>query len=277
MTDISRRRTTFWVLCAVSVVSLAWSQRNADFLPQRIVLSAIGTVERVISSVGRGVAGTVTSVRELRDLRREYTLVLDQLQEYRSVATDLEVLSRENDRLREQLGFLERIEFRALPARVVGKSEHTIYTTLTINRGERHGIRPGQPVVAYTGGKEGLVGRVQRVSDWYAVILPVFAVNSFVGARLERSRFEGLIEGTGYAEDPMRMRYVASQARDGIEYGEPVVTSGLSSRFPPDLRVGTVREVSSPPYEPSLVLRVDSIVDFDRLEFVSVLLSEVDR
>jgi len=121
MTDQPRRRATFWVLCAVSVISLTWSQRNTDFLPQRFVLTAVSTVERILTSVGRGFVGTVTSVRELRDLRQEHALLLEELREYRSVATDLEVLRRENDRLREQLRFVERLEFSAVPARVIGK------------------------------------------------------------------------------------------------------------------------------------------------------------
>lgn len=265
------RRITFWVLLLVSLVSIGWSQRTSGFAPQRFVLSIVGVFQHGVTSTGNAVQNTIRSVSELRNLRREYNDLLEELQEYRSVASDLAALERENERLSAQLGFLERLDYEAIPAQIVGKTNSVIYSSLTINRGSRHGVVVGQPVVAYTGGEEGLVGRVLRVSGSYSVVLPVFDVNSYVGARLGKSRYEGLIEGTGLVEEPMVMRYVASEARSGIIYGASVVTSGLSSRFPPGLRIGTVREVSSPPYEPSLVLNLTSTVDFDRLEYVMIL------
>lgn len=274
MKEVRVQRLSFWILFVASLLSIGWSRRGSDFFPQRIALGIVGGLQHTVSAVGTATVGTVRSVSDLRNLRKEYDLLLEELQRYRSVASDLDALVQENARLRSQLGFLENSEYQVIPGKVIAKSDSTIYSSLTINRGERHGIRVGQPVVAYVNGEEGLVGRVLRVSGSYAVVLPVFAVNSYVGARLERTRHEGLVEGTGLVDEPLTMRYVASEAREGIEYGAPVVTSGLSSRFPPGLRIGTVREVSSPPYEPSLVLSLTAIVDFDRLEYVAIL-SEV--
>jgi rod shape-determining protein MreC len=67
------------------------------------------------------------------------------------------------------------------------------------------------------------------------------------------------------------MRYVSDQARTEIGYGDLVITSGMSSVYPKGIHIGTVVSVEAQPYDTSLELKLDPIVDFERLEYVFVI------
>jgi rod shape-determining protein MreC len=267
------RRTvsTTITLVVVSLILLGISSGVQNFRPEEVTLGVLSSGQRILSAVQRGVVGTVRSVSELRRLRDEYESLLSELEEYQRLEGSLETLAAENARLREQLGFAARTEEPVMAARVIGKESGQLYTSFTINRGRRHGVRDGQAVIAYVGGRQGLVGRIHQVAGGTSLVLPVFSAGSYVAARLDRSRYDGLLEGTGQAADPLILRFVERRSRNEIQYDDLIVTSGLQSIFPANLPIGRVTRVTAPSYETSLNISVDPVIDFGKLEYVFVL------
>lgn len=231
---------------------------------------AVGGIQRGIAAVGRGFSNTVRSVGELRRLREDYEAVLSRMETYRRLQGTVEELEDENRRLREQLGFAARVESPVVAAEVIAKESGALFRSLTINRGSRHGIRPQQAVVAYVAGRAGLIGRTIDVTGGTAIVLPIYAADSFVAARLQDSRHDGIVAGTGRDDGTITMSYVPRSARNEIRYGDSVVTSGLNSVFPPEIPIGRVRGVESPAYTATLVIDIEPIVDFSRVEYVFV-------
>lgn len=271
----SSRRTaiTTIILVIVGLTMIGVSGSAIGFNPERIVRGVLSGGQRFFASIGRTVSGTVRSVGELRQLREDYEGLLEELERYQRLEGNIEALAAENARLREQLGFVARSENPLLAARVIAKESGSLFSSFTINRGRRHGVRTDQALIAFIGGREGLVGRVAEVSGGTAVIIPVFAPGSYVAARLERSRYEGLLQGTGDENDPLVMRYVPRRGRNEIRYDDLIATSGLESMYPADLPVGRVTRVTAPSYETSLRISVEPVVDFSRLEYVFVLIN----
>jgi rod shape-determining protein MreC len=126
------------------------------------------------------------------------------------------------------------------------------------------------PVVAYTKGFQGLVGRVVETAPGSAKVLPIVDRSCYVAARMRDSRHEGLVRGGG---DPDRvfMEYVKKRAKENVSYGDLVITSGLSDVYPEGLYIGRIRSFEAPDWETSLTLEVEPVVDFSRLEYVFVL------
>ncbi|HET6449790.1 MAG TPA: rod shape-determining protein MreC, partial [Spirochaetia bacterium] len=54
-------------------------------------------------------------------------------------------------------------------------------------------------------------------------------------------------------------------------YGDLVVSSGLGGVYPKGINIGRIREIAAPAYETSLVLQVQPIIDFDRLEYLFMI------
>jgi rod shape-determining protein MreC len=67
------------------------------------------------------------------------------------------------------------------------------------------------------------------------------------------------------------MNYVKKTAKDKIGYGDLVVSSGLGGVYPRGINIGRIRDITAPAYETSLVLQVQPIIDFDRLEYLFLI------
>ncbi len=211
---------------------------------------------------------TVLSIRELAELRREYTELVARVERFDRLERDAAEIKRENMRLREQLGFSQTILYRQVPAQIIGRDPDNLFSALVINKGVRDGIRKNMPIIAYQNGVQGLAGRVVQVGRLESLIMPVYDSSSFVSARLAESRYEGIVEGQGSSEDPLVMRYIKKRAKDEINFGDLVVSSGMGGIYPKDLIIGRVIRVLDQEYETSIEVELESVVDFSRLEYV---------
>lgn len=267
------RRTllTTFGLTLSGFILIAVSSGNLSFSPDRLARRIVSGIQRVFSATGQGIAGSVRAVGELRELRSDYEALLAELDRFERIEGTIDALERENARLREQLGFAARAELPTIAARVIAKEDGPVFSSFTINRGTRHGVQPGQSVIAFSDGREGLVGRVVQTTGGTSVVMPVFASGSYVAARLDESRHEGILQGGGDVESELVLRYVIRDARNEIRYNDLVVSSGMNSIYPRDIPIGRVLRVTAPSYETSLRIEVDPVVDFSRLEYVFVL------
>lgn len=270
---LARHRTiiSLIVIVVACLVSLAVSTDSLRFTPKEAGQSVVSVFQQATSGVGGFFRRTVASVRELRDLRREYDAVVEQLREYERTAGDVAALQQENQRLREIVRFAEEIPVRSIPARIVAKEPGSFFRGLTISKGRTSGIARDMPVVANQNGVQALVGRVSEVGLTTAVVMPLFDVQSFVAARLQRSRYEGLVSGNGAASTLLSMRYVDKSARAQVSAGDVVITSGMRSIYPEGIYIGTVEGIQGRAYETSLDIELQPFVDFGRLEYVFVL------
>ena len=60
-------------------------------------------------------------------------------------------------------------------------------------------------------------------------------------------------------------------------YGDLVVSSGLGGVYPKGINIGRIRDITAPAYETSLVLQVQPIIDFDRLEYIVLIGPEIEQ
>ena len=92
-----------------------------------------------------------------------------------------------------------------------------------------------------------------------------------VSARVDSTRDEGLVAGQGKDRGTIVMDYVKKTAKDRIQYGDLVVSSGLGGLYPKGINIGRIRTWEAPGYKTSLVVQVEPIIDFDRLEYLFLL------
>ena len=214
---------------------------------------------------------TFNSINELRRIKIEYVKLLERFSQYESLERDFLDLIRENNELRNQLMFSSRENTEKIPAQIIGHDPGIFYNTITIDKGRRHGVTADMPVVAYQDGFQGLVGRVVEVGHSSSKIIPLYDGKFSVAARLQNLRHEGLVSGTGGNSPLIRMNHVSRNANERLGYDELVITSGLSSIYPPGIYIGRVRSVGARGYEPSLELELEPVIDFSKLEYVFVL------
>ncbi len=272
----SRRRngTTFVALAGVSIaLILASTGVNLD-LPKAMGLGVFATFQRAITGSVQWVRTTFDSIGELRRAREELEVLRGRLQEAERMSRDIVRLRRENEQLRELVGLAERTPYRNFPARVIGKQPGNTSGQLVLDRGSLDGVRRMMPVIAQQRGITALVGKVVTVSGRTCAVLPITGPTSYVAARLEASRYDGLLTGQGEASPFLLLTHVSTLAVKETAYGDVVVTSGLGQLFPADIQVGRVRTIRSLPQASSLEIEVEPFIDVSRLEQVLIVDTE---
>jgi rod shape-determining protein MreC len=79
------------------------------------------------------------------------------------------------------------------------------------------------------------------------------------------------VEGQGNQETPLLMRFVPKRAREEINIGDIVVSSGMGGVYPAEINIGRVNNIFSPEYETTLEIEVIPMIDFSRLEYVYLI------
>ena len=150
------------------------------------------------------------------------------------------------------------------PSEVVGLDVSPFFRSVLVDRGSRHGIRPGSPVIT----DEGVVGVVTRTSPNAAKTMLVLDRQSRVDAVIQRNRARGMVAGNGSGE--LSFEFVVLGA--DVRIGDRVITSGLGGVYPKGLDLGEVTAISYPSGSLLQAATLKPAVDFGRLEQVFVML-----
>jgi len=264
----------FISLVLISFLLLMFSTRGFTFNVKNTGLSLYSGVRGGIYELSSIVSRTVLSVKELADLRKEHSELLKQLEKYEELERSSAEIYQENIRLRDQLGFSRTLHFKRIPAEIIGRDPDNLFSALVINKGSFSGVTNNMAVVAWQNGTQALVGKVIQSGAFESLVMPIFDNNSLVSSRLSVSRYEGIIEGQGNPESALLMRFVPKRAREEINIGDIILSSGMGGVFPAGINIGRVRGVNTLEYETTLEVEVMPMVDFSRLEYVFVIETE---
>jgi rod shape-determining protein MreC len=272
-----RVNVDIYVFVALSLLSfsiLLFSSRSFVFDFRNIGLSMFSGFRGGIHELSSLVSNTVLSIHELATLRREYGELADRMTRYEQLERSAAEIRQENNRLREQLGFSETLRYRHIPAELIGRDPDNLYSSFAINKGKRDGLAADMPVIAYQNGVQALVGKVIQAGQFESLVMPLYDTSSFVSARLSESRYQGLVGGQGSPDLPLVMRSIQKRARDEINFGDRIVTSGIGGVYPAEITIGRVSAILYQEYETSMEVELETAIDFSRLEYVFVIDAE---
>jgi cell shape-determining protein MreC len=320
------RRRLLILLVVTALVLLTFDQRG-----NRVIdgfRSAFITVTAPLRTVARVVATPIQNawygLTSFDELKRENDELRDRIEAQDGAAIAAEAVVYENSELKSELGLPTLAGIERVKAEVVSGAPSNFDQTITINQGERKGIKVGMPVI--TSG--GLVGRVEQVTSRQSVVRLLSDPESTVGVRFAsapcrtsapatstttttttttttaatpplpagattvptsaptavaaatvdtapRSDTElGQVRGRGRGK-PLEVEQVNAEAC--IAVGDGVITAGVTeSLFPRGIPVGRVNLVERRPGSLDLLVRVDPVVDLQRLSIVQVLLYDGD-
>lgn len=246
----------------LTLISLQVEDSAGTVLLKRWILTIEAPFLNLFSGLSHGVRGFWTDYLWLHGAREENRQLKGTLQQIKLRDAALLEARRENERLRELLGFKEGFPGEILGARIVGRTPAYLSNIMLIDRGARDGVEIDMPVV--TG--EGIIGRVILVSPNNSQVQLISNADASVGVVVERTRSPGVLRGTG---DPLlNLLYIGNS--DPVEAGDLILTSGLDGIFPKGLPVGQVVESK----QGKLVFReiqVKPIADLVRIEEVLIL------
>ena len=263
----------FICLILISLMSIFFSSRNVLVDIKGFGLTMFLGIRSTIHEAASTVSRTILSINELANLRREFIELTDRMARYEHLERSAAEIRQENNRLREQLGFSQDLRYQHVPARLIGRDPLNLFSAFVINKGSNDGIEVNMPVIAYHGGVQALVGRVIHTGIFESLVMPLYDYGSFVSSRLSESRYEGIVEGRGIPEIPLLMRFISKRARDEINIGDMVISSGTGGIIPAGINIGRVIRINYQEDELSMEVELETTIDFSRLEYMFVIIS----
>lgn len=257
-----------WLVAAglailIGVLVIPDWQRRPAVAVERPVAGLFGALQRALASTSAWVHGVWSDYLELVDLRREIRRLQEELDRTARERDALREVSEENQRLGALLEFQPAAMRPSHGARVIGRDPSRWYQSLTIDRGSRNGAAADQGVEVPTG----IVGTVIKVFPAISVVLLISDARSAVPVLVQRTREEGIVEGTFGGR--LRLKYLPPSS--DIRAGDVIVTSGLTDPFPKGLMVGAVNRVERPEGDLYPDVEVIPSADLSKLEEVLVI------
>ena len=210
-------------------------------------------------------ANQVTGYFHLKDIN-------DDLVE-KNVELELQV-----DRLREKLmeltvdsSALEKLkkdvllEYDLYQAKVISNSLTRMDNYITINKGEKDGIRSEMGVID----GNGVVGIVYITSPNYSVVIPVLNSKCNISCKIKQSEYFGFLKWDGGSSQYATVKDMPRHSLFSL--GDTIVTSGHSAVFPGGIPVGTVEDITDSHDGLSYLIKVKLFADFGRLNDVRVI------
>ena len=166
--------------------------------------------------------------------------------------------------LQQLLDFRSSVSLATTGAAVIAGGASPDFRTMTIDKGTSEGVRPDMAVIA----PAGVVGRVIMPATRASKVQLLIDRNAAAGALVERSRAQGVVEGSG--ADVLHMNYVSGVA--DVEVGDQVVTSGIDGIYPKGFVIGQIESIERGAGEFSAIV-IRPAVDFASLEAVLIVLT----
>ena len=148
---------------------------------------------------------------------------------------NLNLLKKDNKRLREILSLQEPSSNDHISAAVISRKTGSWWRQLILNKGSKDGVEIGSTVL----GPGGLLGRVNHTSLFTSSVILLTSPESKVGVWVDRIQINGLLVGLG-DDSPSLILY--SKDAD-IKVGDFVSSSPASTLLPPNIPIGIVQSV----------------------------------
>jgi rod shape-determining protein MreC len=231
----------FLLLAVACIALMLLDQREQHLVRVRQALNLVVYPLRVAvdlpSSTWRSLSDTFAArdalIAENQQFRRERLETEARLQR-------LEVLERENQRLRELLDSTARVGSRALVAEILNVDSEPYRERFWLNRGLRDGVYVGQALID----AQGVVGQIVEVDPLSSQAVLITDADHSIPVSVNRSSVRTIAYGTG---DSSRLRLPQLTNNADIVVGDLLISSGLGGVFPAGYPVGRVIEVTLRP------------------------------
>jgi len=195
----------------------------------RLPLEAVSSLDQGISNMWQQYVALQSVEDENRRLRQEIEWLRGQNNQLREAASATQ-------RLTALLQFKEQALPTMIAAQVIGRDASNRYKSVIVNKGDSDGIQKDMGVIT----PSGVVGRVVKTTGATSVVLLVTDPNNAIAGLIQRTRDEGIVEGT--LQGRAKLKYIPMLS--AVKEGDYVVTSGLVGGFPRGLAIGTITGIS---------------------------------
>jgi rod shape-determining protein MreC len=258
---------TLLLLFALVLMSLRAKQRKGAEFFDALLMEIFSPLQEASMLVIKTVQGTFHKYVFLVNLEKENRMLkqkIAQLQQENHRAKEMELAM---ERLKQLLQFREKNSLAMIGAEVVGQDPSSWFKSVTIDKGERDGVKKGMAVISAAG----VIGQILKTAPHYATVLLITDYNSAIDSIVQRTRAKAIVEGRG--ENRCQLKYLLRT--EEVAVGDTVVTSGLAGNFPKGLMVGEIKKVDKKGHGVFQYAELVPSVDLTKLEEVFVVMEPI--
>nr|WP_301289027.1 rod shape-determining protein MreC [Natronocella acetinitrilica] len=169
----------------------------------------------------------------------------------------LDQLERENIRLQGLLESAYEVEHSVLIAELMRVDLDPYRHMLQIDKGSRHGVFSGQPVID----ARGVMGQVDRIGRSSAVVRLITDPSHAIPVQVNRNGLRAIAYGTGRLRE-LDLPHLPNNA--DVQVGDLLITSGLGGGFPAGYPVARVTDVRQEPGYAFARITAEPLAELDR-------------
>ncbi|TWO33483.1 rod shape-determining protein MreC [Seonamhaeicola sediminis] len=204
---------------------------------------------------------------------------VNNISEYFTLKSQNQLLSEENNRLRELLfnsnintnsNYLDSVllekSYTFFAAKVIKNSYSATDNILLINKGKSDSIKQDFGVIT----TQGIVGIVDKSSSRFSTVISILnTTNSSISAGLKRTAHYGSLRWNG--KNPELVQLIDIPINAKVNIGDTIVTSGQSSIFPKGIPIGVIQDFKNDVTENFYDINVKLFNDMTNLEHVYII------
>lgn len=244
---------------------------NVNFV-QRSINDVTAFVGRAVSVPTNAVVNKFEDLSDLKSTYEENETLKANIDEIYETEAKIQALEQEKAALEKELNLENSLtDYTTHAATVISRNPDSWAGLLTINRGSNDGIEINMPVMS----QDGLIGRISEVSPTSAKVILLSTTDqsaNLVSSEIiteDKEVIHGVIGDYDEETERLVMEQITSEGK--ITEGQEVTTSGLSSKTPRGLVIGTVDEVTFGDFGLTQRVYVKPAANFDDIRYVTVI------
>lgn len=248
------------VIILVMVIALVPMTKNAV---SNVLVKVSGKTMASFSGAGRNIGNKFSFFSKIRSLNNENKRLADKLIELEVDKNKITELEKENELLKNELGFAStNIELKLMPARVIGRDPTSFLDHIIIDKGSKNNITKGMAVIS----SGVLVGQINKVYENESEVILITSKDSLILAMLQNSRDKGVLSG---GISGLMLQNIAQDVK--YERDENIVTSGLDGELKPGILIGKTGALESSTSDLFKNISVEPLADLSKLEMVFII------
>lgn len=256
------------VICMLLLsVSVLFKDATRPFT--NIVAAVVIPMQDGINSVGVWVSDRAGSMQSMEELRTENEQLRQQVEDLTRQNESLQSDQSELEELRSLFALSQQyVDYTKIGARVISSGSGNWYENFVINKGSDDGIAVNMNVLA----GEGLVGIVTEVGHNFARVQSIISDDSSVSAMSASAADTCVVKGNSESarrDGVIDVTYISKDA--AMVDGEELVTSNISSKYLPGLKIGTVSGIEMDSSNLTKSAKLTPVVDFQHVDEVLVI------
>ena len=256
------------VICMLLLsVSVLFKDATRPFTS--IVAAVVIPMQDGINSVGVWVSDRAGSMQSMEELRTENEQLRQQVEDLTRQNESLQSDQSELEELRALFALSQQyVNYTKIGARVISSGSGNWYENFVINKGSDDGIAVNMNVLA----RDGLVGIVTEVGHNFARVQSIISDDSSVSAMSASAADTCVVKGNSESarrDGVIDVTYISKDAT--MVDGEELVTSNISSKYLPGLKIGTVSGIEMDSSNLTKSAKLTPVVDFQHVDEVLVI------